>query len=93
MAIFKEQSESGPSLEDVIHGLDEIVPTREAANLLAHINPKRVNQGAAHGLTHHQSFLGALAIDGSLSLEEGVNPAHHFHRDGGHLALCVILAP
>ena len=79
--IFEEQGEGRPALENVIDRLGQIVTAGELGELRAHIDMKIVDQWPAQRLADGQALLGALAIDGSLDLEQRVDAAHDLDRD------------
>ena len=54
----------------------QIVPAGEPSELRAHIGMEIVDQRPAQRAAHCQAFFGALSIDGSLDLEQGVDAAH-----------------
>jgi hypothetical protein len=71
-----------PALENVIDRFGQVVPASEPSDLRTHIDMKIVDQWLAQHLPDGQALLGALAIDGSLDLEQRLDTAHDLDRDG-----------
>ena len=81
-SVFEEEGEACPALENVFDRFGQVVPTSEPSDLRTHIDMKIVDQWPAQHLPDGQAFLGALAVDGSLDLEQRVDTAHDLDRDG-----------
>ena len=80
-AVLQEQREARPTLEDVVERLGQVMPTGQPGKLLPHINLKVLDQGPAQRLPHLKTLFGAPAIDGTLDLEESIDPPHDLDRD------------
>jgi hypothetical protein len=61
--------------------LEQVAPAREPGRLLAHIDLEILDQGPAQDLSNRQAFLGTLAVDGPLDLEQPVDAAYDLDRD------------
>ncbi len=89
-AVIEAAGEGGPALEDVVHGLGQVVPARKLGALLGHPDLQVVEQRRAELAAHGQPLSGAVAVDRPLDLEQGVDGADHLQRDrrddGGRLA-------
>ena len=82
-AIIQEQGEGVPTFDDIIHGLGKVVAAGEFGALLAHVeSASSVHERLAQHLAHGPAFIGSFAVDGPLDLEQGVDPAHGFDRNG-----------
>src|SRR5262249_12406060 len=81
--ILEEQREARPSLQDVVERLGKVVAWGEPGDLLPHIDLKILDQRSAERLAHLQTLLRALAVDGALDLEQGIDPPHDLDRNRG----------
>src|SRR5664280_587200 len=81
-AIVEEAREHGPALEHVVHGLGDIVATRQLGALFAHPGLQIGDKGRAEFLPDSAALLGTLAVDRPLDLEQGIDPADHLQRQG-----------
>ena len=81
-SVLEEQGKGRPALQHVLDRFGEVVPACQPFKLRAHVETEIVNQRPAQHPPDSQTFLGALAIDGSLDLEQRVDAAHDLDRDG-----------
>jgi hypothetical protein len=92
-AVVEEAGERRPALEHVIHGLGEIVATRQLGPLLVQPAFQIGDQGCAQLLPNGTALLDALAIDRALDVEQRVDALNRFQRQrrdhAGGLALCL----
>src|SRR3954447_17324138 len=68
------------TLEHVVHGLGDVVATREFGALLAHPGLQIGDQRCAELLSDRLAPFGALSIDRPLDLEQRIDPADHLQR-------------
>ena len=73
---------AGPALEHVVHGLGDVVAARELGALLAHPGLQIGDERRAEFLADGLAPFGALSVDRPLDVEQGVDPADHFQRQG-----------
>jgi hypothetical protein len=64
----------GPTLQDVVERLGQVVPAGQSSKLLTPIDLKVLDQGPAQRLPNLEAFLGIPAIDGALDLEQHIDP-------------------
>jgi hypothetical protein len=78
---IEEARERVPALEHIEAGLGEIMAARELGDLLGEPCVELGHQRRAEFLANREPLGRALAVDGALDVEQGVEALHGFERD------------
>ena len=78
--VIEEARKRRPALQHVVHGLGDVVATRELGAFFAHPGFEFGNERRASPLADTAALLGAHSIDRTLDLEQFVDTADGFQR-------------
>ena len=78
--VVEEAREGSPALEHVVHRLGDITATRELGPLFPHPRFEIGDEWRTQLLADRAAFLGALAVDGTLDLEQGIDAPDGLQR-------------
>jgi len=80
-AVVEEAGEGIPAQKHVVDGLGEIVVARQPGELGSEPSMELSHQRCAQFAAHREPVGSVFAVDGTLDVEQGIDPLHGLERD------------